>query len=126
MTAAFVIHAHPNLNYRNYMDDTLNLDLVKIELRRTNRVEFNARKTQCCLLSHKRISDPGQNDCMGGMVIAKSATLDVLGTSIRSDPRWDDHIFNAAKCLGFLQRCKKYFTTSDLRTIYVTYIRPKM
>ena len=28
--------------------------------------------------------------------------------------------------LGFLKRCKKYFTPSDLRTIYVTYIRPKM
>ena len=32
----------------------------------------------------------------------------------------------AAKCLCFLKRCKKYFTPSDLRTIYVTYIRPKM
>ena len=60
---------------------------------------------------------------MGGMAIAKSETLDVLGTSIRSDVRWDDHVFNvskeAAKCLG-------YFTSSDLRNIYVTYIRPKM
>ena len=64
------------------------------------------------------------------MAIAKSETLDVLGTSIRSDIHWDDHVFNvskeAAKCLGFLKRCKKYFTPSDLRTIYVTYIRPKM
>ena len=65
------------------MADTLNTDLVKIEeWRRVNRVEFNARKTQYCLLSHKRISDPGQNVCMGGMVIVKSETLDVLGTSI--------------------------------------------
>ena len=67
---------------------------------------------------------------MGGMEIAKSETLDVLGTSIRSDLRWDDHVGNvpkeAAKCLGFLKRCKKDFTPSDLRTIYVTYIRPKM
>ena len=56
--------------------------------------------------------------------------LDVLGTSIRSDVRCDDHVFNAskeaAKCLGFLRRCKIYFTSSDLRTIYVTYIRQKM
>ena len=60
----------------------------------------------------------------------KSEILEVLGTSIRSDLRWDDHVFNvskeAAKCLGFLKRCKKYFTPFDLRTIYVTYIRPKM
>ena len=44
--------------------------------------------------------------------------------------RYDDNVFNvskdAAKCLGFLKRCKKYLTPSDLRTIYVTYIRPKM
>ena len=46
---------------------------------------FNAHRTHCCLLSHKRISDPGQNVCMGGMEIVKSETLDVLGTSIRSD-----------------------------------------
>ena len=86
-------------------------------------MEFNARKTQCCPLVHKRISDPGQNVCMVGMQIAKSAILDVLGTLIRSDPRWDGHVFNvskeAAKCLGFLKRCKKYFIPSDLRTIYI-------
>ena len=65
------------------MNDTLNSDLVKIEQwGHANITELNARKTQCCLLSHKRISDPGQNVCMGGMVIAKSETLDVLGTSI--------------------------------------------
>ena len=80
------------------MDDTLNSDLVKIEeWGRANRLEFNARNAQCCLLSHKRISDPGQNFCMGGMAIVKSETLDVLGTSIRSDLRWDDHIFNVSK-----------------------------
>ena len=62
------------------------------------------------------------------MEIAKSETLDVLATSKRSNLRWDDHVFKvskeAAKCLGFLKRCKKYFTPSDLRSIYVTYIRP--
>ena len=67
---------------------------------------------------------------MVGMQIVKSETLDVLGTSTRSDLRWDDHVFNvskeAAKCLGFLQQCEEYFTPSNLRAIYVTYIRPKM
>ena len=84
--------AHPNLYEvglsKNCMDDTLNSVLVKIEeWGRANRVVFNARKTQCCLLSHKRISDPGENVCMGGMEIATSETLDVLGTSLRSDLR---------------------------------------
>ena len=67
---------------------------------------------------------------MGGMAIAKSQTLDVLGRSIRYDLRRDDHVFNvskeADKCLGFLKKCKKYFTPFDLRSIYVTYIRAKM
>ena len=73
-----------------------------------------------------RTSEPGQNVYMGGMAIAKSEILDVLGTSIWSDLRWDDHVFNvskeAAKCLGFLKWSKKYFTPSDLRFTYVTYI----
>ena len=96
----------------------------------SNRVEFTARKTHCCLLSSKRISDPDQSVCMAGMEIARSETLDVVGTSVRSDLCWDDHIFNvsneAAKCLGFWKRCKKYFNPSNLNSIYITYIRPKM
>ena len=61
---SYSYNAHPNPNEvgvnRNYMDDTLNSDLVKSEeWGRVNRVEFNARKTQCCLLSHKRTSNPG-------------------------------------------------------------------
>ena len=35
--------------------------------------------------------------CMGGMAIVKSETLDVLGTSIRSDLSLDDHVFNVSK-----------------------------
>ena len=43
-------NAYSNLNEvgvnRNYLDDTLNSDLVKIEeWERANRVKFNARKT---------------------------------------------------------------------------------
>ena len=80
------------------MDDTLNADPVKIEeWGRANRVESNARKTQCVLLSHKRISDPGLNVCISGTEVAKSETLYVLGTSIRSDFCWQDHIFNVSK-----------------------------
>ena len=49
---------------------------------------------------------------------------------IRSDFRRDDHVFNvskeAAKCLIFLKRSKKYFTLSDQSIIYATYIQPKM
>ena len=119
------------LHCRARMDDSLNNDLIDIvRWGRLNRVEFNANKTQCCLLSHKRISFLGQGVSMCDVNITQSDTLAVLGISIRSDLRWDDHIFGiakeAAKCLGFLKRCKKYFTPTDLRTIYITYIRPKM
>ena len=70
-------------------------DLAKVEKwGRANRVEFNARKTQCCLLSHKRISDPGR---MGGMEIAKSETLDVWAHRYDLTVRWNDHVFNVAK-----------------------------
>ena len=80
------------------------------------------------VLSHQRTSDPGQNLCIGGMDIARSETLDVLGTSIISDLLWDDHVFNVSKKPAkSLKRCKKYFTPFDLRTtyVYVTYIRAK-
>ena len=64
------------------------------------------------------------------MVIEQSDALDVLGMKIQCDVRWTKHVFNvskeAFKCLGFLKRCKKYFTPSDLLSIYTTYIRPKM
>ena len=90
MTTAFAIHTVLMLILA--LTKLVNADLIKImEWGCTNRVEFNARKTQCCLLTHKRISDPGQNVCMGGMAI------DVLGTSIRSELRWDDHVFNVSK-----------------------------
>ena len=108
---------HPNFNEvsvsKYSMDDTLNSDLVKIKW----NLMYGKPKA-------------GQNVYMGGMEIVKSETIDVLGTSIRSDLRWDDHVFNvskeAGKCLGFLKRCKEYFTSSDLRTMYVTNIRTKM
>ena len=92
---SYSYNVHPNLDevgvIRNCIDDTLNSDAVKLEeKRRANRVEFYARKTQCCL------------------EIVKSEILDVLGTSIGSDFRWDDHVFilskEAAKCLSFLRR----------------------
>jgi hypothetical protein len=106
-------------------------DLKKIsEWGLANRVEFNASKTQCCLLTHKRMDCPLSPLNMNSVSLTESAALDVLGISIHSDLRWNDHIFDvskeAAKCLGFLKRCKKFFTPAGLSTIYTAYIRPKM
>ena len=123
MTAAFVIH--PNLNEvgvsRNYIDDTLNSDLVKIkEWGRVNRVEFNARKTQCCYRTseHPILAKafiwmvwPLQNRRLL-MFLAHGYDLTFVGMILFSMCR--------------KKQCKKYFTPSDLRTIYVTYIIPIM
>ena len=53
--------------------------------------------------------------------------LDVLGMRISCDARWNNHIFRVAKeafkCRS--NRCKKYFTPSDLLTIYRIFIRPR-
>ena len=88
------------------MDDTLNYDLHKIvEWGRENRVEFNATKTQCCLLTHKRISNLNLRTSMAGVDVSQNDSLDILGMQLQSDLRWGTHIFGVAKkgaqCLGF-------------------------
>lgn len=126
----------PNLSVvqgkRREMNVMLNHDLHLIsEWGRENRVEFNARKTQCCRISHKHTDDSTlPTISMGGLDVGESEALDVLGLKIQCDIRWNKHIFNvskeAFKCLGFLKRCKRFFTPPDLLNIYTTYIRPKM
>ena len=84
---------------------------------RANRVDFNARKTQCCFLTHRRNADAGVLSCvsMGNVNIAKADALDVLGMSISCDARWNDRVSKEAfKCPGFLKRCRKYLTPSFL------------
>ena len=84
------------------------------------QIELNSTHVKSNVVN-KRTSDPFQNVYIVGIEIAISETLDVLGTLIKSDLRWDDHVFNvskeAAKCLGFLKRYENYFTFSDLRTM---------
>ena len=64
------------------MNETLNRELATIvEWGRMNRVDFNAAKTQCCLLSHKRITDSGASSIsMDGVDFDEADALDVLGT----------------------------------------------
>ena len=81
------------------MNESLNHDLIKIsEWGRVNRVDFNARKTQCCFLTHKRLADiVVPSIYMGGVNIKESETLDVLGMKIQCDVRWTKHIFKCRK-----------------------------
>ena len=113
------------------MSDSLNNDLAKIsEWGLANRVDFNASKTQGCLLTHKRTPDLSPKPNISGVDIDDAGSIEILGMNIQNDLRWNSHIFNvakdASKCLGFLKRCKKYFSAADLKNIYTTFIRPKM
>ena len=112
------------------MNQDLSRDLEKIiEWGKKNRVSFNASKTQCTHLTHRKLV-PSQNLSLSGIDIAEADTLSLLGLTIQNDMRWNTHIISvakeASKCLGFLKRCRKYFSASDIRKIYVSYIRPRM
>ena len=116
---------------RRNMNDSLNTDLQKIiDWGKQNRVDFNPNKTQSCLLTHKRVDGSDFRTRVAGVDVPLSDGLDILGMQLQNDLNWDKHIFEiakkAAQSIGLLKRCKKYFTPSDLRNIYISYIRPKM
>ena len=107
------------------MLSSLNSDIDSIlEWGKKNRVEFNASKTQCCLLSLKRNTNQ-QPLSMNGTCISEADKLSILGMCVSNNISWNDHILdtakNASKCLGFLYRCKRYFSPLDLATIYKAY-----
>lgn len=115
---------------RSEMVGSLNGDLVMIDKWGVdNRVTFNARKTQTCLLSHRNHQDP-IDLTMSGSVLTGSSNMDILGVSMNSKVLWGDHIVgvarDASRRLGFLRRCKKYFSPQNLVVIYKAYIRPRL
>ena len=67
---------------------------------------------------------------MDDVNIEEADALDILSMRISCNARWNDHIFRvskeAFKPYGFLKRYRKYFTLSDLFTIYRIFIRPRM
>jgi len=117
---------------REKITRTVNKDLSLIEKwGQENRVQFNAAKTQCCLFSRKLDASTVNLPIKFQEIdIELSSELYTLGTLLSSKLIWNDHVFkiakNATKCLGFLRRCKSYFTPKDLLKIYKAYIRPKM
>jgi len=73
---------------RQNMESSLNDDLLKIvEWGKSNRVEFNATKIQCCLLTHKRIDGIDQRTNMAGVDVTQNNSLDILGMHLQSDLR---------------------------------------
>jgi len=119
-------------SYRADMISSINNDLQKIsDWGTSNRVKFNATKTQCCLFSRK-LDAPAfdlqinfQNE-----ILERASNLNITGSILSTKLQWDEHIINiankAAKMLGFLRRCKAYFSSKDLLTLYKSYIRSKM
>jgi len=117
---------------RSFMTSSINVDLSKIfNWGKQNRVQFNTSKTQCCLISRKRDAntfDPHIN--FQGEDVERLQVLYTLGTKLAMNLVFNEHVFakakDAAKCLGFLRRCKIYFSPANLLKIYKAYIRPKM
>ena len=113
---------------RKDMVDTLSSDLTSIkEWVRANRVELNLSKTQKCRFSHKKSAIATSVSSITDE-LEETANLRVLGTNVTCKLLWSEHIMsvtkNAAKRLGFLRRCKKFFSPPELAILYKAYIRP--
>jgi len=135
LVASYEFHSRCNINHqvnttaKNFTISELNNDLAKIhKWGENNRVQFNTKKTQCCLISRK-IATSIPNLIFQGEALQHSTDLNILGIELNQKLTWSNHIFgiakDAARCLGFLYRCKTYFSPLDLLNIYKTYIRPK-
>nr|CAH7728856.1 unnamed protein product [Callosobruchus chinensis] len=94
-----------------------------------NMVEFNASKTQYCTLSNKRC--PSEHSVlMNNQALPRSHSCKLLGVSITENMIWHEHVSSIAtatgKKLGYLFRARKYFSPSNLLTLYKAQIRPSL
>nr|CAH7767055.1 unnamed protein product [Callosobruchus chinensis] len=88
-----------------------------------NMVEFNASKTQYCTLSNKR--------CLSEhSALPRSHSFKLLGVKITENMTWHERVSSIAtaaeKKLGYLFRARKYFSPSNLLTLYKAQIRPSL
>jgi hypothetical protein len=117
---------------RTNLISSINDDLSKIsDWGNKNRVDFNASKTQSCLISRK--PDAPSFDLQiqfHGEDVERSPNINLLGSTLTQKLLWGDQVFSkakkAAQMLGFLNRCRSYFSSTDLLKIYKAYIRSKM
>ena len=84
-------------------------------------VNFNAVKTQCCLIS-RRVDRNLRDISFDSNSMEFSDKISMLGVTLGSDLSWNDHISTTAKAaackLGLLFRSRRYFTPSSLLTLY--------
>lgn len=67
---------------------------------------------------------------MGNHFLQNQDSFGLVGICIEEDLKWHKHIISiassAAKKLGFLFRARKYFSSVNLYTLYVSQIRPSL
>nr|CAH7744816.1 unnamed protein product [Callosobruchus chinensis] len=79
-----------------------------------NMVEFNASKTPYCTLSNKRC--PSEHSVlMNNQALPRSHSFKLLGVSIAENMIWHEHV-----------SARKYFSPSNLLTLYKAQIRPSL
>ena len=115
---------------RSVVIDSINSDLRTIfEWGEKNLVRFNSSKTQLCTISLRRLENPHSININGNRV-KEYEKVRLLGVDVCSNLKWNEHITqlatNAAKKLGFLNRCRKFFTSRQILQIYKSFIRPCM
>nr|CAH7767606.1 unnamed protein product [Callosobruchus chinensis] len=77
--------------------------------------------THCCTLSNKRC--PSEHSVLkNNQALPRSHSLKLLGVSITENTIWHEHVSSiaiaAGKNLGYLFRARKYFSPSNLLTLY--------
>nr|CAH7753341.1 unnamed protein product [Callosobruchus chinensis] len=94
-----------------------------------NMIEFNAPKIQYCTLSNKRC--PSEHSVLiNNQALPRSRSFKLLGVRDRVTENmiWYEHVSSiataAGKKLGYLFRARKYFSPSNLLTLYKAQIRP--
>nr|CAH7733829.1 unnamed protein product [Callosobruchus chinensis] len=92
-------------------------------------VEFNASKTQYCTLSNNRCPSE-QSVLMNNQDLPRSHSLKLLGVSFTENMIWHEHVSSIAtaarKKLVYLFRTRKYFSPSNLLTLYKAQIIPSL
>ena len=122
---------HNDLNAdRSDVVNSINADLETIfEWGEQNLVKFNNTKTQLCTISIRRSKNPHSIN-INGNTLKECEKVRLLGVEVCSGLKWNEHIqqlaSSAAKKLGFLNRCRKYFTSRQVLQIYKSFIRPCM
>jgi hypothetical protein len=107
---------------------TINSDLSTIfDWGDRNLIQFNSSKTQVSYISRLR-TENSNHVKINDVPIKAVDNVRILGVDLCSNLKWNAHVLGiakgAAKKLGFLNRCRKYFNSRQVLQIYKSFIRP--